>query len=267
MLKPMLCEKIKESELPNYITPNWIAQKKEDGTRALLYFFIDGKVTLINRDLRDITYRYPESKEVEQELKQYGFSLILDVEIKSIKGYDYAHLRDSQESRVRISVLAKLYPIKFFVFDILQYDSELLTNKTLKERLEYLQKLQDSGLIEIAKSYNNPLELFEKVKEENGEGVILKDLNSIYEQQRSFKWLKCKFVKEKIVKLDGYEEHSAGVCCLSGKHRITCNIKPIAEKIKQKLDNKEDVFIEINFLDISKADMYRQPTFKKLIEV
>lgn len=263
LIKPQLCESIKEEELPNYKSDNWIAQHKEDGTRALLYF-IDDNVTLINRDNRNITYRYPETKILEQELKGYP-NIILDTEIKSVKGYDYAHLRDSQESRTRILILSRLYPIKFFVFDVLQYSDKVLINKPLKERLEYLKLLKEDNLIEIAKSFNNPLELFKKVKEEFGEGIILKDLNSTYEQQRSLKWLKCKFVKEKVVKLDGYQEHSAGVCCLSGSHRITCNIKSIAEKIKQKLDNKEDVFIEINFLEVSKAGMYRQPVFHRLV--
>lgn len=265
-IKPMLCLPIKRVEVSLYYNnPNLIAQKKEDGTRALIYF-VDGKVILINRDLRDITYRYPETLELEKELKEYNSNLILDTEIKSIKGYDLAHLRDSQESRTRIMILAKMYPIKFFIFDVLKYGDELLLNKILKERLTYLEKIKDSGLIEIAKTYHNIIEAYEEAKRNGWEGIIIKNLNAIYEEGiRSINSIKLKLTDEAILKLDGYQEHSAGVCCLSGVHRVTCNIKPIAEKIKQKVDNKEDVFIEVNFLEVSKAGMFRQPVFHRLV--
>lgn len=66
----MLC---KSSEL--FSDPAWIYELKLDGCRCKI-IIKDNKITLINRDNRDITYRYPEVSNIRIDK-----DMVLDSEI------------------------------------------------------------------------------------------------------------------------------------------------------------------------------------------
>ena len=94
----------------------------------------------------------------------------------------------------------KEIPINTFVYDILEYESEDLREKPLVERRLLLEKLIESSELEnikiseviIAKSWEELADVREKSRENNSEGLMLKQKNSHYHSGRKkgdwWKW-------------------------------------------------------------------------------
>lgn len=155
---------------------NWIVEPKIDGWRMQIIRYEDGKVEFWGRRLE----RNPNWTE---KLKRFikivetflPPSSILDSEITDERGRRYipsifANKRDSKP--------------KIYVFDIIFFEGKEIYKLPFYKRrkiLENINFLPPFFLIEQFEIKENIDKLLEKVKENNWEGIILKNKNSIYE--------------------------------------------------------------------------------------
>jgi len=178
----------------------WIFEPKIDGTRCIAR--VSDGVTLHNRRLTDITYRYPELAEA---LVRAAPGCVLDGEIAvfSDDKPDFAALseREHQSSRLRIGYLSKSLPASYVVFDVLYSQGENVMNRPLDERKEILKEsVKETELISVTDYFPEEGEKYYQAALKMGiEGVMAKRQASAYQPgTRSPDWIKIK----KRLKLD-----------------------------------------------------------------
>ena len=154
----------------------WVAEPKIDGWRMQIIRYEDGKVEFWGRRLE----RNPNWTE---KLKRFikiveSFlppSSILDSEITDERGRRYipSIFADKKDSKPKI-----------YVFDIIFYEGKEIYKLPFYKRrkiLESINFLPPFFLIEQFEIKENIDKLLKKVKENNWEGIILKNKNSTYE--------------------------------------------------------------------------------------
>lgn len=180
-------------------SPDFIFELKLDGTRCLVYF-LWGKITLINRRLIDITYRYPEFSAIKDRLN--AKEAILDGEIVVFKNgkpnFSSLQEREHVEDPLRIEILSRQIPATYVAFDILHKDGKDLTSLPLIERKKILSdtviESEQIILSDFVDSFG--IKYFENAKRLGLEGIIAKKKDSVYEiGKRSKSWLKIKATK------------------------------------------------------------------------
>lgn len=183
---------------------DWIYEVKYDGYRAILAW--DGKaLSLTSRNGHDLNSRFKALHDNLLHLLQNQKidSCVLDGEICMLcntyrADFESLHKRKEKE-------------LSFIGFDILKKGEVLLTSSPLlarkKELHHLLENTQDQDiLIEISFSVS-PQDLFELVKNHNGEGVVCKKTQSLYKEgKRTKSWLKVKNWKSTYVFLYAYEK-------------------------------------------------------------
>lgn len=190
-IKPMLAELSEPFDSPDYIY-----EIKWDGTRCIA-FISRGKVRLQNRRLYDITYRYPELKDLPKFVKAH--SAILDGEIVVLEhgkpNFEKLQEREHINDENMIEIRSSLLPATYIVFDILYVDGQDLTHKPLWERKQILrQTVKTNAQIVVADYVEKEGKVyFEEVTKRHLEGIIAKERNSPYLiGERSHYWLKIK---------------------------------------------------------------------------
>ena len=200
----------------------WIAEEKIDGSRQLLcHFKEDGCLDAYSRNI-SVTDFLPINygPKLYDKLKQGVFSLtgipdfVLDGELvlknnEIIKDNSIDIVADTQLNMVSAILSAdyelskqfqKLNPIKLIVFDILMYDGVDLTQRPLRDRKKFLEiafnAIKDIIDIEMVPSSNglSTREFYNQVVSVGGEGVVVKNLDSLYDTKgrRAGEWVKIK---------------------------------------------------------------------------
>lgn len=201
--KPRFVEPMKAlltGELPK--GRQWVYEIKFDGFRALAVKS-KGKVSLVSRNGKDMTRRYPE---VAQALEQFpSDSAVLDGEVVAVDAQGRSSFQLLQ------SYLApgnSKPPLLYYVFDILNLDGRSLVGLPLTERKEILERLlhglpdtvRFSAAIEAESS-----RLLNEMKRRGLEGVIAKRKDSRYEPgRRSGAWAKFKWSNEQEFVIGGF---------------------------------------------------------------
>lgn len=167
---------------------DWIYEKKFDGYRTLAVIE-NGKVDLYSRNKKVFTTDF---KAIADDLKIIDHNIILDGEV----------VVEDKSGKSNFQMLQNFLKtgqgeLKFYVFDILNLDNNDLTNLKLLERKELLQiVLQKFKLLQTHFSNHiveKGIELFEKSKKLNEEGIMAKKADSLYHAgRRSTDWLKIK---------------------------------------------------------------------------
>jgi bifunctional non-homologous end joining protein LigD len=151
-----------------------------------------------------------------------------------------------------------------YVFDILRYDGKDLKKQPYSKRLELLESLEFGNSIKkvaTAKTKKEKKSQFDKFKEENAEGVVLKDITGTYSVGRDASTAyKFKFYKTATVKVSGNTK---------GKRSIQMAVKVKNEFVDVGAvtipPNKEipeiNSFIEVRYLYAYKGGSLFQPTF------
>jgi len=237
---------------------NFIGEEKIDGTRCML-IKRNGEFKLINRNFISYTKKFPEFLQDIENLPD----CILDGELAG-QEFRIVESRCSTESKARIEILSKRYPLKFMFFDILELDGKDLRNLKLIERKKILSKLDGyENFVEV--EWTEDLwGLWEYVVKRDLEGIMLKRKDSRYVAGRSGNWLKVKNFKEEILKFDRYEENPAGIVLMnSAGIRVQCagNQSLI---VKNLIDKQGFVFAEIQYLEKTGNGKLRMPTFRGL---
>lgn len=189
-VKPMLATLV---DAP-FTRANWIFEEKYDGVRILAYKE-GSRVTLISRNAIDHTENYPEIARAVLALKPETLLLDGEVVVFDAKGV----------SRFQLLQQGKGKP-EYAIFDCLYRDGKDLRREPLASRrvsLESLTRLGTSLRIS-AKLDPDGLKAFRIASRRGLEGVVGKNLQSIYESRRSREWLKMKVHHEQEFAIGGF---------------------------------------------------------------
>ena len=116
---------------------------KWDGIRALVYSKPDG-ITIENRNLRDITFKYPELHDLG------GLNAVIDGEIVALDERGRPSFERLQ-GRMHLSTEAAVHarvaeiPVRFMAFDLIWHDGRDLTELPYTERRAALAELDVNG--------------------------------------------------------------------------------------------------------------------------
>ncbi|KAI0232597.1 hypothetical protein LSAT2_017077 [Lamellibrachia satsuma] len=196
---PMLAEACKSVEYAFKKCPNGMyAEIKYDGERVQVHKQ-GGRFEYFSRSLKPVLpHKVQHFKEFIPQAFPGGSDLILDSEVLLV---------DTQTSKplpfgtlgVHKKQAFQDAKVCLFVFDCLHYNGESLMNKPLKERRKILHKnmveipnrIMFSEMQHITRESDGLADLMMKVFREGLEGLVLKDINGVYEPGKRH-WLKVK---------------------------------------------------------------------------
>lgn len=215
------------------ISKNYIYELKYDGIRALIY--ISSKnLKIYTRNKVDVTHLFPELNKLKDIIK---YNVILDGEIICTK--DGKPNFSKLLSRIRLKNKDKILSqsmwnrATFICFDILLFNDKNLTNCTLLERKNILNKFKDNDIFIKSKIFSDGVKLFKTIKKFNLEGIVCKDINSKYViNSRSVYWIKVKNYKIETFYIGGYT--------IKNDKQITIYL---GEHIKNNLEYVGKVFV------------------------
>jgi len=172
----------------------WIHEIKHDGYRAQAQIHY-GKPTLFTRNGYDWTPRFRQIAEALGPLK--GHDLVLDGEIVVLdeRGVSDFHLLQDE--------LAKKAPerLTYLVFDLLYLDGLDFRGASLMDRKRMLSQLLAKGFGKDSRIQLNPHieanaeSLIEHACALHLEGIVSKEMNSVYRSGRQDVWIKIKCAK------------------------------------------------------------------------
>jgi len=258
----MLCDSMKEEDI-NSLVGEYQANIKFDGER-LAVIKNNGDVFLMNRSGRLKNHIYPE---IFEDFKKIKGNFVFDGEIITED-----NLFNSLQHRVNISNPQKIkeaitkYPIKYMAFDILFLAMEDLRNKPLRERIKYLNGFKNEVKdlkIEIAE-YGDIRKMLKEAKEKEREGILVKNMNGLYEGRRSKNWLKLKLFKEANIKVNSYTINNAGIRCEDSEENAVQISGTQHFLVKEIIDKVGYADIVIQYLELTKNGRYRFISYKGL---
>jgi bifunctional non-homologous end joining protein LigD len=186
---PQLLNAVDESELERLFEDSaWVMQEKKDGERRLVCHDGDGLYGVNRKGLR-VSLPMP----VAEALADLPGVIVMDGEI-----------------------IGDVY----YPFDLLQYDGQDLREDGFYKRYDILRSalegIQDPSvkLVPVHVFVDQKRQLFDRVKQENGEGVTFKKTLSSYEPGRPNSGgphLKFKFVESATLVVDGQSESKRSV--------------------------------------------------------
>lgn len=196
-LKPMLATLVDKP----FDTAGWSYEIKWDGYRALT-FVKAGEVDIRSRNDKSFNEKfYP----IYEELRHWNIQAIVDGEIVVLNDKGAANFGALQNWRSEADGT-----LIYYVFDMLWYDGQDLTQLPLTERRALLQAhLPESDTIRLSGSFSaTGTELYAMAGRMGLEGIMAKKNDSIYTPgDRSRDWLKIKTNKRQEVVIGGYTKN------------------------------------------------------------
>jgi bifunctional non-homologous end joining protein LigD len=187
--------------------PDWLYELKWDGYRALLTIDRDGNVSLISRNGKDFTPKFPEFASLAEAFSERP--LIVDGEIVVLDEDGRPSFQDLQERLDRFgrSTPTK-YHVTFIAFDLLYGNGRDLRKEPLEKRKAALQSiLTGDGPVMYSKHViGDGTKLFEQAQKRGLEGVIAKRRDAPYQERRSRDWLKIKTQMRQECVIGGWTE-------------------------------------------------------------
>lgn len=218
----MLCKSITEQELIKGDWQQYIAENKLDGTRCML--IKQGiKINLISRSSNDYTEKYPEIVNEAKDLPD----CIIDGELTF---YDN-NGKDVFLTSLATAETIKEYGVKaiLMVFDILQFNGVDVKKEPLLKRKEYLKGMINPcwNNIKLLKWHDDSVKLWELIKAQDREGIVLKNKHSLYTPNyRSKMWLKVKVQKSMDLSIMGFTSNKREISALvTNKGKVNFNLK------------------------------------------
>lgn len=177
-----------------FTRPDWIFEEKYDGVRMLSYKK-GARVSLISRNGIDRTQRYPQVAEAVLRLK--ADTLLLDGEVVIFDSEGVSRFQLLQRSTGET---------EYAVFDCLYHNGKDLRREPLAARRRVLTSIVKSGrhLRVSVQLSSDGLEAFRIAGKRGLEGVIGKNLTSVYESRRSHEWLKVKTHQQQEFVIGGF---------------------------------------------------------------
>jgi bifunctional non-homologous end joining protein LigD len=168
---------------------------KWDGIRAIVYSGVgEGDITIENRNLRDITFKYPELHDLA------GLDAVIDGEIVALddKGrpsFELLQGRMHLSTEAAVNVRRPDIPVRLMAFDLLWHEGRDLTDLPYTERRAALEALDLNGPAWQTPEWRRGegAALLEAARAQGLEGVMAKRLESPYcPGKRTSHWLKIK---------------------------------------------------------------------------
>lgn len=180
--------------------PNYVYQVKWDGVR-MLTFVRQGEIILQNKKGRLKTTTYPELNCLGNITPQPA---ILDGEIVALRnGKPDFSLILRRNFTLRPGPGAP--PIAYVIFDILCLGGKDLRQEPLSRRQEVLGNIDlPPGPVSVIDNFGDGGKLFELTGEKGWEGIVAKDLASLYRPGKSHCWQKIKHKQKGIFWIIGY---------------------------------------------------------------
>lgn len=295
-------EPVRADKFP--VGENWIAQVKWDGVRILTYW--DGNsVRLFNRKKNERTAQYPELIDIKKYCQ--ATSVILDGEVIALeKGKPSFHKvmkRDGLRRMENLEWARRNVAINYMVFDVLFYNGQWVTSRTLEERQHLLQKiLQPSEEIYSVENFPNSTSLFQAVQAQEMEGVVCKELQSAYVLGgKDSRWQKIKNYRDLQAVIGGVTLRANAVNALllgaydpegrlwyighAGSGRLTSvewqeltqqlltlqqKVSPFVNqpsRVQGALWIEPQLSVKVKFMEWTEGGTLRQPSIQALIQV
>jgi DNA ligase 1 len=206
-IKPMLASVEEDPEkILKYMEQRGLAEDKYDGIRAQVHKQ-EQEVKIFSRDLDDITRSFPD---VVANLKRVSHSFLMDGEIVPYKEgriLSFALLQNRLGRKALSDEMLQQIPCRFFAFDLLFLDGQLLLDTPLQGRRNQLLELQTKDANLFSTSEQRTISTLEDLetcfgasKSRNNEGLVIKHPDSPYKPgKRGKQWLK---LKRALVTLD-----------------------------------------------------------------
>jgi len=187
-ISPMLLHKV---DVP-FDHDDWLSELKLDGIR-FIYSTMNG-TNFYTRHQNEVTVRFPEliTCQIPKGTILDGEIIISDEHGKP----DFEELmgRFKVSNPKRIPIMSRIKPVTFCAFDVLYDKGKKVSHLPLTERKEILNNILPENLPLITKVLSikgNGKALFDLVKKQQLEGIVLKRKDSNYEiGKRSSNWLK-----------------------------------------------------------------------------
>lgn len=284
------------------VQPDWLYEVKYDGFRAILNWD-DRGITVTSRNDKPLLPQFPEIKEFLEpleELFQPFLPLRLDGELVLLENpykgnFSAIQVRGRLKASKKIAEQAAKAPCRLMVFDILVLTGKPLHSKTFDKRKDELIKLfkqlslpietdpYSQNLLQLVKAYQDFSELWENVVLHDGEGIIAKHKNSLWEEgKRSLQWLKYKNWKYVSCFITSFEKANGyfyvGVYKEGNIHgigQVLFGFKPdekqaLQSTIKQNMVSEDSQFIFVEpalCLEVKYLELYdnqlREPHFHR----
>lgn len=270
-ISPMLLHKIDKP----FDDDDYLSEPKMDGFR-LTYSYIEEK-KLYTRHKTDVTIRFPEllSLDIPKGTVLDGEVVITDATGKP--DFEAVMSRFSVSNSDRVKLLSKQEPVSFVVFDVLFYKGEKVTHLPLHQRKEILNEvipLNTPILSKVMSIDGNCTALFNLIKEQDLEGIVMKKKDSPYEiGKRSYSWLKVINYQYANVIVKGYKKGDFGwlLSYEDGNYAgimelgVPIEARKKIYQINKKDENDKFVFIEpvscsVKYRNITKAGLLRLPS-------
>ncbi len=177
----------------------WQVEYKWDGIRGQ-FIKRNDEVFIWSRGEELVNAQFPELVEAFQKVEG---NFVLDGEILAVREDEVLNFNELQKRLNRKTISAKMMkeiPINTFVYDILELEEEDLREKPLVERRLLLEQIIENSDVDtikiseiiVAKSWEELAEVREKSRQNNSEGLMLKQKNSHYHSGRKkgdwWKW-------------------------------------------------------------------------------
>lgn len=238
--QPMLALQLHHSKHQEDImnSRQWILQEKIDGCRMLItglgrlnfysrnisvtdYLPVDYSDKIVaDIDYSKITHKFVVDSEIvpsyvpeKEKIQELG--LIADTQLNLIASMIALNPEDSRRCQQTI-------PFKYMLFDIIEFDGQLLIDKPLRERQSYLnivyKELKEAGLV-VEQPQNNfqtketAREFYTRMLREGKEGAVAKDVNGKYviTGTRSHdSWVKLKRDSSQALVIEGLGDNIDG---------------------------------------------------------
>ena len=288
MISPQLCKSIRTP----IIDPGYIMEQKYDGIRAQLTVHED-RYYIETRSGQEITHRFPEIIPSKNKT-----SYILDGEICHLgigNTTDFQAIQARVQRDADIEYYASLYPATFIAFDCLMMNNASIVNEPLLYRKMQVVNVVTPNIIPAICWNSGDLD---KNKQDTWEGFIYKRKDSLYQPgKRSSSWLKFKFVKRETVWAIGFTHGLGrragyfGALVVARKvgnefvyagtvgtgytdldlDNITSKFRLISDDSNRNLTCRfyyhvalEPFQVEVEYLELTKAGIMRQPSYKGL---
>jgi bifunctional non-homologous end joining protein LigD len=204
---PLMLSKLAEEP---FDSEKWLFELKYDGVRALAIRDA-GSIRLFARSGTDITNRYPE---VVLALKAHPFDrFVIDGEIVAINDdghpdFQLLQTRMHVNDQRQVARLSYAVPVRYFVFDLLAFDSYDTRALPTEQRKQLLSELimGDGPVRYCDHVVARGTDFYHAVAEHDLEGMIAKLRSAPYRGARNGDWLKIKCPLIKNFVIGGYTD-------------------------------------------------------------
>ncbi|WP_092333778.1 RNA ligase family protein [Desulfosporosinus hippei] len=192
---------------------DWYSELKLDGIR-FLYSTMSG-FNFYTRHKNEVTARFPElvTRQIPKGTILDGEIIISDKDGKP----DFEELmsRFQVGSPRRIPTISRVKPVTFCAFDVIYDKGKKVSHLPLSDRKEILEAILPKDLPQITKVLpieGNGKALFDLVRQQQLEGIVLKKKDSTYEVgKRSKNWLKVVNYQFTTVEIAGFRKSEFGL--------------------------------------------------------